>query len=216
MKRSGNNKFSLPGVIAMVVLAVSAGNPAQADDSGFYAGVGIGSSSTSISKSDIRNDLADIGITGTATSLDDSDTAWKLYGGYRFNPYLGLELGYVDLGSISSTIVTTAPSAANIHTSTDTDGFSLVAVGTWPVTSKFDLFAKVGAYHWNTDASATAIVGGSVVKVSDDDSGTDLTYGFGAGYRFTKNVGVRGEWEVYKDVAGYDIDLPSVSLEYRF
>jgi hypothetical protein len=31
-------------------------------------------------------------------SMEDTDTAWKLYAGYWFNAHFGLELSYADLG----------------------------------------------------------------------------------------------------------------------
>jgi len=33
-----------------------------------------------------------------ATTCDDKDTAWKVYGGMEVNEYLSMEVGYADLG----------------------------------------------------------------------------------------------------------------------
>lgn len=43
-------------------------------------------------------------------------------------------------------------------------------------------------------------------------------YGLGAKYDYTKNIGVRLEWERYKNVVheSSDVNLTSVSLQYSF
>jgi hypothetical protein len=38
------------------------------------------------------------------TSCEDSDTSWKLLGGYRFNRYIGVEASYVDWGEVTASV----------------------------------------------------------------------------------------------------------------
>ncbi|MGD2111915.1 MAG: outer membrane beta-barrel protein, partial [Gammaproteobacteria bacterium] len=45
-----------------------------------YVGAGVGAT---------RVDLEDSGV-----SFDGDDTGWKIFGGYRINDYLGLEIAY--------------------------------------------------------------------------------------------------------------------------
>jgi hypothetical protein len=84
--------------------------------------------------------------------------------------YFGLEAGYVDFGKIEAEVTDAA---------LEGDSAYLTAVGTLPITEKFSAYAKAGLHRWNVDTSLPGLTG------SDDDSGTDPTYGVGAQYRFT-------------------------------
>jgi OOP family OmpA-OmpF porin len=164
--------------------------PAFAQDMGFYAGLSFGQSS------------ADVDCSGLA-QCDDSDTAWKILGGYRFNRNLAAELGYTDLGEVSA-----GDGGANTITAEAT-AFELVAVGSWPVSNEFSVYGKVGVFRWDVDATGTGMFAGS-----ESDSGTDLTFGVGVQYDFTKQLGVRGEWQRY--AADEDIDVISIGVVFRF
>jgi opacity protein-like surface antigen len=56
---------------------------------------------------------------------------------------------------------------------------------------------------------------------STSASGTDLTFGFGLKFDFTKDFAVRGEWQRYKDVGDMnttgqgDVDFIGVSFVYK-
>ena len=67
--------------------------------------------------------------------------------------------------------------------------------GHLPLGNNFELFGKLGIGSTKIDASASA--GG--FSASASDSGSDVLYGFGATYNFTKNLGGRAEWEALND-----------------
>lgn len=117
---------------------------------------------------------------------DDSDTGYKLMGGWEFNKNFAVEGSYVDLGEVS--VSQTGASA-----SAGLDGFNVAAVGSIPLAAKAAVFGKAGAYLW--DANAVASVGGATGSASD--SGTDLMFGIGAKWDFTKQFGARIEYEDY-------------------
>ena len=165
-------------------------------ESGFYGGAGIGRSDAEVNG---------VGITG-----DDKDTAWKLFGGYQFNRYLGVELGYHDLGGISAA----GPGGA---VGFDSTAWSGALVGSIPFAQRFAGFGKIGLARTETDQAG--VLGGAVVAGSERN--TDVTYGLGLRYDFTKTFGVRGEWERFRAGGGAiggksDIDVFSVSGVMRF
>jgi opacity protein-like surface antigen len=56
---------------------------------------------------------------------------------------------------------------------------------------------------------------------SDKDTSTDLTFGVGAAFDINRNVGVRAEYQKYKDMGGSsvgksDVDVLSIGVLYRF
>jgi len=170
---------------------VAASLPASAQGSGFYVGAGAG-----LTTVDLCGDLIALG----ATSCDDEDTGFKIFGGKRINQNLAVELGWVDLGEITAT----GPGGT---ARAEVDGIQVAAVGMLPVNPRFHVFGKVGLYLWDAKISGP---GGSL-----SDDGTDLMFGFGASWNLAERLDLRGEWERF-DVDGDDIDMLSVGLLYRF
>ena len=61
--------------------------------------------------------------------IEDNSTTWRIYAGYEFNDYIGLEGSYLDLGEISDTIL-------GIPVRADADGWSFAAVGKIPLSEQ--------------------------------------------------------------------------------
>ena len=64
-----------------------------------------------------------------------------------------------------------------------------------------------------TRAEASDTTGG--VPFSAKTDGTDISFGLGVNYNFTRNLGVRAEWERFK-LDDADADLISVGIVWRF
>ena len=163
---------------------------------GFYAGAGIG-------RADVDDFCSDARTLGLG-SCDDKDQTWKLFAGYRFHPNVAVELGYADLGKFraSGTLAGLATTAR-----ADVKAFELLAVAMFPVWRGLSLYGKAGVARWDIEARATGAL------VGNDDKGTDFTFGFGAQYDFTPNIGARLEWQRYTDI---DVNTIGVSLLYMF
>lgn len=167
-------------------------------DTGFYAGLHFGQSGAECA--------AAAGI-----SCDDSDTAWKILGGYQFTRNLAVEAGYVNLGEITIT-------GGGSRLVVETTGWDLVGVGSFPINNQFSVYGKLGFHSSDTEIG------------SAKDDGIDLTFGIGARYDFSRNLGVRAEWQRYGSVAApaatsgvlvvqaqeFDIDVVSVGLVWKF
>jgi len=188
---------------------------AQAADTGFYVGGGLGQSKVSdFSGSDVDAELATLGLT-SSTRTDDTDTGWKVFAGYRFMKYLAVEGAYTNFGEATANSIITAPAAGTVNTTLEADSWTVSALGILPLGDRFSLFARVGVNFWNADISATGIGGGGTASASASDDGTDWVYGVGAAYSITKNLSVRGEWERY-DFDGSDVDLLSAGVSWKF
>jgi len=187
--------FATTVLVLSGIVAVS-----QASAQGFYIGGSVGQSSF-----DDDNAIPDLITSGT---VDGKDTGFKFFGGYQFNQNFGLELAWVDLGkaSYSGTFGGIPVSGGTVKTS----GLNISAVGTLPLGSGFALFGKAGLFAW--EAEANDVTGG--LPFSGTEDGTDLSYGVGASYEFTKNFAIRAEWERFKAVG--DIDLLSIGVVYKF
>jgi outer membrane autotransporter protein len=134
---------------------------------------------------------------GTAEDdqLNEKETGYKAYVGYRFMDHLSGEIAYVDFGKYYNNTV-------------DRAGVSIHAAGIYPINSYFNIFAKAGVYHWTVEIDLNP---GTV-----EEDGGDFTYGLGAQYNFTDKLGIRAEYEEYLDFADFDISLLTLGLVFNF
>jgi OOP family OmpA-OmpF porin len=161
----------------------------------------------SIGQSTYDSNVADGLI--TSGSVDKKDTGFKLFGGYMFNQNFGVEGAYVDLGkaSYSGDFFGFPVTGGKVGVT----GFNLAALVNLPVTRDFSVFGRVGMFMW--DAKANDTTGG--IPFSAKNDGSDVSYGLGIGYDFTRNMGVRAEWDRFKfEESG--ANLLSVGLVLKF
>lgn len=161
----------------------------------------------SLGQSDIDDEIT-AGLI-TSGSVDGKDTAWKIFGGYMFHPNFGVEAAYIDLGEVtySGEFFGSPVTGGKVEVS----GFNISALGNYPVSEQFSVFGKIGLFIW--DAEASDITGGAPFSTKED--GTDISFGLGVGYNFTRNLGIRAEWERF-EASEADANLISIGLLWRF
>jgi len=191
-------KLFVAAALAATMALPAAAMAQSAPDTGWYAGGSIG-------QSEVKDGCS--GLTGVpGISCDEKDTAWKIFGGYQLNRNFAAEFGYTDLGEISA-------SGFGVNVSAETTAWELSGIGSWPLTNQFSVFGRLGFYRAETE-------GRSNVGVSADSDNTGLTFGVGVQYNFSRNLGLRGEWQRYSDVGENgdesDIDVLGVSLVWKF
>ena len=198
----------------MLGLLIGLAGTVQADDammmgSDFTNGpkLYVGASAGSTKSGDTCNDPF---FSGTC---NDQDFAWKAFGGARFNPMMGVELGYYDLGS-NSMNGTTGGSSAKLDSSTT--GTSITGVGYVPLTPQIEAFGKAGAIAWDNKTSKTV---GSSLPEQENATGTSALIGGGAQFQMNSNLHLRGEWEHMFNIGSdsayeTDADLYSLGLSY--
>jgi OmpA-OmpF porin, OOP family len=187
-------KVMLVGLSAALALPALAQvrDGTQMSERGFYAGGSLG-------RSKAKDACANF---GPAASCDDTDTAWRVLGGYRFNRNLATEIGYHDFGKSS------IPGA-----SVDASAWEWVGVGSLPA-GPVSLYAKAGLYRGEAKG------GGLAAGLSNTN--TTWTAGLGVQYDLTRQLAIRGEWQKYPKMwggnlgANTDIDVVSVGGVYRF
>jgi OOP family OmpA-OmpF porin len=165
----------------------------------FYAGVGVGQGHAS-SVPSVNTTV--LGHSFTGEGDDDTDSAYKLYGGYQFTPNWGLEIGYNDLGNSYS--VKGAVDGSPYTASYKMHNWYVAGTGTLPLGSGFSLLGKVGAVR-NTADLGQVCAGGTCVGASGSDKHTDVLLGVGAQYNFMSNWAARLEYENYGKMTGDDV-----------
>lgn len=124
-------------------------------------------------------------------SCDDTDTGWKLFGGFQYTPNWGVEVYYVDFGEFKANATFEGMSFTE---NAEANAFGISAIGTLPINDQFDVFAKVGISRWELDLDFTD----EGIPSSVDDDGSNITFGIGASYFFNRLFAIRVEWELSK------------------
>lgn len=134
------------------------------------------------------------GDTGNNNSCDKRDFAWKIYGGYQFLKWIGVEGGYVDLGDVD----TLGPGGAlGDRTDLETQGIAVAVVVTAPVLEKAGIFGKVGGLYWDQEGKVQTH---GLPTQSFSDEGGSFMWGLGFRFPFNDRFGIVFEYEEYLDV----------------
>jgi OOP family OmpA-OmpF porin len=188
--------------------------PANATDSGFYIGAGAGQ---------VTTDVDD--VFGTGVDFDESDFGFKLFGGYRFFPWLSVEGIYLDGGNPE---VRENNGSESASLSIEVQSLVAAAVFSLPISDSFELFLKPGFAYWDSDTSFSYNSPTFSDSVSEGDNGSAFFIGGGAGWN-NGNAGLRLEYEWFEvapefnnNTNEFDDDLDasagflSLSIVYRF
>lgn len=170
---------------------------AAAAESGFFMGGSLGTAAVEANVND------GIVLPDPAPVFDEDDFGWKFLAGYDFALSdafsLGIEGGYVDLGSPSADVVTVPisldPTGLNLY---GTAGVDIGPVG---------LFAKYGFIDWEVD--------GTIGGIDFKDDGNDPAYGVGVRFNLG-SVEIRGEYEIFDISDAEDVTLLSAGIVVRF
>ncbi len=226
-----------PFALSVLLLAGSAGS-ARAVDGGFYLGAGYG-----------RADYAD-GLAGqlrsayagrsdyaveSAALTDRNDQAWKLTLGYRFLPWLGVELSYADAGEAASTYVLVPKPLLNSGPVSargryELEGTSLALVGEWPLGPAFAVSLRAGVVdsQLRYREVSRAVNGDTFPFRGPNDRNTGALAGLGLAWRLAPQWDLRLDWDRWFDVGTrFDVqddtngrfghvDRYTVNLLYRF
>lgn len=228
-----HDKKVYPLILGALLLATSL--PSLAEDEGgsfldfvraqsYYAGFSLGSATADASAGALENALAARGYDSTV-SIDDSDMGWRLHAGWQFHELLAAEIGYINFGELDQEVTTDT---------NDIDGFLEALAEEQPLMSSgmtlgvaafvplttfgmaesnftraFYLIGRSGLYVWETEVRYS---NGTVH--SRKDSGTDLSFGLGAGWRFTDEMELGLSWERFN--ADTSVDFLNLSFQYRF
>ena len=143
--------------------------------------------------------------------LDDDDTAWKAFAGYRFGPFIAVEAAYIDFGTPNSR---SDASGSNGDFRVDVSGFAPYVIGTVPL-GPVELFAKIGYYFYDVDL-AVDIDDPLAPDVDSSSSDEDLLYGGGVGITLFKRLNARLEYERIDSDVLDDADAIWLSGSWRF
>jgi len=204
--------------IAAFAFIVSSGVAhAQSDDkAGWYAGLDLGRSRLGMNGSDVDGALANQGI-ASSTSLERTDTAFGVNGGYRFNRYFALEGAYQRLGSFD---YSSGTGTDTIDGKFKASALSLSGVGIYPLSSQWSLYGKAGLARTDAKLEASSESGATPTE-NTSHTGTGLLVGAGVLYDFDRSFFAKAGWDRYNKVGDSTtgsgpIDLYMLGVGMRF
>lgn len=182
---------------------------------GFFGGLGLGQSTF--------HDYELDGLPGA--EVDDTDTAFSLFTGYRWTPNYGVLMGYIDHGSVRAS----GPVGEGGSPFDDEVGYKstlLCAMAAWPIAPSTAILGFTGAAYWQQDVDyeegyTPPGLGGEGVSSNygADESGVSAVIGGGVNYFFdpTQHFGLSLMWFRIIDAGdqgatGHDSDIDFVSL----
>lgn len=170
---------------------------AQQQMPSWYVGFGAGVGNLNKSGQD---------LTGLANAqIDDTDTTYTVRGGYRFNPYFALELGYYDLGQYA---FSNNDGVVPITGSAKAKSYGISMVGILPM-NQFDLYGRLGWEESEIKANANS----ASFTASESDRQSGATYGIGGRWNMNRNVGLFVEWMKNDKI---EVDSYLVGVDFRF
>ncbi|MFP5440999.1 MAG: outer membrane beta-barrel protein [Gammaproteobacteria bacterium] len=191
--------------VAASAVALLLCSPAVAVEKGAYVGLSVISTEVDIAADDF-NDGSFV-----AAADDNTATGFKLRGGYNFNPYVGVELDWIDGSEVSfdavsdgTVIYPPGPLAIDLELS----GISAGLNGYLPFGETVHGIGRVGFFRWNTDISVDT----AFFSASDSADDTDMFFGLGVGVEAGPLV-IEVGWSRYA-LDDVDADTLDVGLLY--
>lgn len=149
---------------------------------------------------------------GTIT-CDTTSTGYKLFGGFKFSPNWGAEVGYFDFGKGKATIAD--ETAGVIPLEIKGTGFGAGVAFFGQFAPDWSGVARLGIA--STKAKGSAVIGTASGSVSE--SSTNPYYGFGVSYALSKAVTVDGAVDFSRVKFGGEsanVRLMSIGLTFGF
>jgi hypothetical protein len=221
-------------IIAFIVLAGGAG-AAQAAQLGIYAGVSYAMVEKDSTRSEFEAEALAIynafGFTPQTTtgSFDSKDSSYGFVVGWRLTEHIALEGGYMDLGDVTYRDRSTGLSegfpdpenwAQNVESSTS--GIALSALGIWPLTYRWEVYARGGLLISNNTESVFITDGIGSESLRGSKSGADLLAGVGVSFSVVEIYNIRLEYGRVFDAGEddtldeADVDMATLNISVSF
>lgn len=222
---------SLVTALALLLPAFAMADP--------YFGIGAGGFRAETNLRDIgllpgyEDDVAAIN-----SDFSSTEVGLQAFAGYRFGSYLGIEIGYADLGearqlyTLPDACLETGCQSREWTAEIDTTVVQAYLVGYYPLSESVEIYGKAGIVRWDSDFSAFERHGAFEQIPNDDnnpplpipndsiaydDDGTDLALALGLNLKIPDSA-----FSIRTEFAWFDIDhmdqawLLSLNAVYTF
>lgn len=199
-------------IAAAALAALLAGGPAAAQNSGWYIGGGPAATSAKFERGDFT------GLAAGSYTVDDSDVALRVFGGYRVAPNWAVELGIAGLGSYKHRFDAGTGAALYRY---DVSAATVAMAAQLPLAGGVALNGRLGAAFTATrlrGPSTTGTIATTPPNCLDfffDDctsTKTNFYWGLGAQIDINPRWGIRLDYDNYGEV-GEELETGRAKIE---
>ena len=200
---------SLAFIMAIGLAHVAAAQEdTKEEDRGPYIGLSLGSFS-------YEKDDPPFGI-----HVDDTTSAYRIIGGYRFSDHFALEVNWGETGDLEDSVtVTTSQGDSRIDLKGENEVLTIRALGILPLGEKLSLYGGIGYYDAELDATVTIhnLTGaGSGLGSYDIEDGADGAMIVGGVELKLKRMTIRAEIEKFYGNKNSDVWDFNVGMLLKF
>jgi hypothetical protein len=184
----------------------------------YHIGFLYGSGNQEVSKNDLTTELNNNAWSTDQLDFDESSRVKKLYGGFYFTPNFGVQLEYIDLGSVDITGTGKASGEEQAFADALVEampsfgvGAAVSVIGRFPIWGRFVIQDWVGIFGWKNEIEVALPNG----RFKGNDDGIDLALGVSLEYLVTDSLSARIEWERFNQ-DGDGINILGGGLTYYF
>ena len=198
--------------IATLAAGLLPGASALAEEgfySGFFGGMAMVDMGSKASLEELY--LGDLAL--DSSSLDDTDPAYGVQVGYRWNSYIAAEVGYVNLGEgVYEAELSALP--IEFGARFRSTGPTASVLGTLPAGEHFEFHGRIGAYYADTRYRERLVdlQTGEEFSIEFDGNSIDAFAGIGAAWNINASYALRVEYQRFFDV-GDDDETPETDVD---
>jgi hypothetical protein len=198
-------RFKLVAIAALLANSLGSAQAQNNPPESFYGGLEVGRSSVSDQTGSVSTQLVTL-VGGRATATQGSSiNDYRIFGGYKLNENINLELGYLqtsDLGLNFAGVARNATAYSGSSTLKFTGFDYSVLLRPNVSTGMNGLFLRLGGHSLSGAQAFTQTVAGGTVSGSSNQSGTGLLFGVGYDIGIAKNVDLRVSANRLNKIAG--------------
>jgi len=192
-------------LVAILSILLAGSRAAAETPLGFYLGGGVISANVSVEDND---DYYDCCYYYGPYEFDEGeeDSGFSVHLGYRFLPFFGAEIAYLDAGQPQwderYVYVPDLDDVFDTLVELDIQSTQLSALGILPFARIWEVYARGGIAYWTADAEQWLIGGaqGDEYTRTVDDEGTAFLFGIGLG------VSPRSDWHLRLEYQSYSLE----------
>jgi len=222
MKRPSKWNGTVRAACCAVLLGVLGSATARADDAvcaNCYVGLRLANSLSSLDSDRATAELQQQQGSGVSANVHSHSIGGEVYAGYQFLPGVAVELGYLRLGSGSTTVngtVANSPTPALNATASNISGYGNAALLAlryhFEVLPRLYIDPRAGFYVWRSSTD----VEGADSSYSHSRVGLGENVGFGMSYRLWRGLEAGAGIDAYRSSANNQFRQISGQLEWRF
>jgi len=204
--------------LVCTVFAALCANAAAAEPAHWYGGASVAQARSDVNASDVTQRLQQQGYAVTANASDENRFAWRAYGGYQWTRYVSAEIGYVELGNVTTSYSGNVADVsqflldANKLQPPSAQGVDLAMVAHYDLGAHFSVQARAGIFVWDAAFRTSNIAGQAVRR---NESGADALVGVGAELSMSRHWSANAQYTRYS-VSGDHIEFIAAGIAYRW